>query len=128
MSGSVQGIPQRMTAFVDKETNLVTDTWWRFLQTLWVRTGGAVSVTGLGDLIEFSKMADVPTATPPDAGALLGFAMFDAPQGLPDLSLAMVGDVVMPTAPEAAALLAAAMADIPRVPENDPALVALMVA
>lgn len=148
MSGIAQGLPQRMTAFVDQRTGLVTDAWWRFLNSLWQRTGGAQPTSGIDDLIEWQNMADVPLPTPPDAGAWLGFLMGDAPTPPPSLLVYAdpMGDVVPAPSPETAAWLATAMADappavqsevaawlayamadVPRVPENDPALIAMMV-
>lgn len=150
MSGTAQGIPQRLTAFVDPKTGLVSDTWWRFLQTLWQRTGGAQATSTTDDIIQFLNMLDVPPAPAPEPSAWLGAALGDVvPQPTPEpaawLSAALAdvpspfpledaawqaaaaADVVVPM-PEPAALLAAAMADVPRVPETDPGLVALMVA
>ena len=146
MSGTAQGIPQRMTAFVDTKSGLVSDTWWRFLQTLWVRTGGAPATSGTDDIINWQNMADVPVATPPDGAAFLAAMMADVPtvaQGgfvdpmgdpipAPDAALAAWLAVAMADAPampqaEAIAWLASLMDEPQRVPENDPALVAMMV-
>ena len=129
MSGSAQGLPQRLTSFLDPKTGLVTDTWWRFLNAMFQRTGGAQGTSGLDDIIQYGNMADVPTDTPPDAAAWLASAM---------------ADVADATSPDEAAWLANMMADVPDVepfawqaapqmdaptePENDPAAIALMVA
>ena len=113
MSGTAQGIPQRLTAFVDPQTGMVSDTWWRFLQTIWQRSGGAQPTTSTDDLIRFVQMADVPAVANPEPAAWLGAAL---------------GDVPLPSPIEPAVWLAVAAGDVPRVPENDPMLVALMVA
>ncbi len=110
MSGTSQGLPQRMTAFVDPKTGLVSETWWRFLNSLWTRTGGAQSTASLEDAINYGLMADTPAPEPAEVAALLAALMADTPAaGEPDW-------------------LPAAMADTPAEPENDPALVAWMVA
>ena len=110
MSGSAQGLPQRLTAFLDPKTGLVTDTWWRFLNAMFQRTGGAQGTSGLDDIIQYGNMADVPTDTPPDAAAWLASAMADVPDAEPfDWQ-------------------AAPQMDAPTEPENDPAAIALMVA
>lgn len=146
MSGNAQGIPQRLTMFVDPKTGLVSETWWRFLNSIWQRTGGAPAVSSTDDIINWQNMADVPVATPPDGAAFLAAMMADVPtvaQGgfvdpmgdvmsVPDpalaawLAMAMADAPVLPQA-EAFAWLASLMDEPPRVPENDPALVAMMV-
>ena len=146
MSGTAQGLPQRMTAFVDPKTGLVSDTWWRFLNSIWNRTGGAPATSGTDDIIAWQNMADVPVATPPDGAAFLAAMMADVPTvaqgGFMDpmgdpvpahdpalaawLAVAMADVPALPQA-DAIAWLASLMADAPRVPENDPALVAMMV-
>lgn len=146
MSGNAQGIPQRLTAFVDPKTGLVSETWWRFLNSIWQRTGGAPAVTGTDDIIAWTNMADVPVATPPDGAAFLAAMMADVPTMAQGGFADPMGDVMPAPDPALAAWLAVAMADAPalpqadafawlaslmdepaRVPENDPALVAMMV-
>lgn len=122
MSGA-QGLPQRMTQFVDAKTGLVTDTWWRFLNTLYNRTGGAQATTSTDDLISYTIMDDTPQDTPPEAAAWLALAMADvAPADMPEWMAALLTDPVADVEP------AFAFADDPpAAPENDPALVAMMV-
>ena len=146
MSGTAQGIPQRMTAFVDPKSGLVSDTWWRFLNSIWIRTGGAPATPGIDDVINYQIMADVPVATPPDGAAFLAAMMADVPTTAQGGFVDPMGDVLPAPDPALAAWLAVAMADVPalpqaeaiawlaslmdepqRVPENDPALVAMMV-
>lgn len=146
MSGIAQGLPQRMTAFVDPKTGLVSDAWWRFLNSLWQRTGGAQPTSSVDDLIEWQNLADVQAATPPEAAAWLGFMIGDVVPAVPAVWVDPMADVVPAPSPETAAWLAAAMADasppvqaevaawlaymmadVVRVPENDPALIAMMV-
>jgi hypothetical protein len=113
MSGIAQGIPQRLTAFVDIKTGALTPPWYRFFYSLWERTGGAPATSTIEDVISWQNMDDTAVPTPPEEAALLAFLM---------------ADTMEPTPPEDAAMLAAAMADTATEPENDPALVALMVA
>jgi len=43
MSGALtQGIPQRLTAFVNPQTGLMSPEWWHFLHSIWLRGGGTV--------------------------------------------------------------------------------------
>jgi hypothetical protein len=107
MSGIAQGIPQALTKFVDPKTGILHASWYRFFNSLWLRTGGAAATTPVEDVIDWMNMADVPVPTPPEAAALMAYLMADAPQ-LPPASFDPMGDV-------------------PRQPENDPALIALMV-
>lgn len=146
MSGNAQGIPQRLTAFVDPKTGLVSETWWRFLNSIWQRTGGAPAVTSTDDIIAWTNMADVPVATPPDGAAFLAAMMADVPTAAQGGFVDPMGDMMPAPDPALAAWLAVAMADAPalpqtdafawlaslmdepaRAPENDPALVAMMV-
>jgi hypothetical protein len=120
MSGGLtQGFPQRMTAFLDPKTGLVTDAWWRFLNSLWLRTGGGsapASVTMLQEEIEalygFAEMADTPAEPVFDQGAYLA---------------AMIADTPVEVDGEAIVYTATLFDDTPTTPENDPALVALLV-
>lgn len=101
MSGSLnQGLPQRMTAFIDPKTGLITEAWWRFLASIWQRTGAA---NGTSSLQTVSAEVDAMT------GLVLGV---DVPT---DLDPAQI------------ALLAALFDEPANVPENEPALYALMV-
>lgn len=146
MSGNAQGLPQRMTAFVDPRTGLVSDAWWRFLNALYQRTGGATGSSSTDDIIEFMNMADVPLATPPEGAAWLAAMMADVPSVPQGGFVDPMGDPIPAPSPETAAWLAAAMADAPpqvqietiawlaalmadapTQPENDPALIAMMV-
>lgn len=132
MSGTAQGLPQRMTAFVDPKTGLVSETWWRFLNSLWSRTGGAQSTASLDDAINYGLMADTPAPEPAEPAVMLAAMMADAPAASePEpaaLLAALMADTPAASEPEDAAWMAATMADTPAEPENDPALVALMVA
>lgn len=128
MNGVAQGIPQRLTAFVDLKTGALTPAWYRFFYSLWERTGGAPATTALGDVIGWVNMDDTPTPTPPEDGALLAFLMGDTAPPADDGYTDPMADTAAPTPPDEAALLAALMADTPTEPENDPALVAMMVA
>lgn len=117
-----------MTQFVDAKTGLVTDTWWRFLNTLYSRAGGAQATTPTDAIINYINMDDTPTDTPPEAAAWLAMAMADAsPADVPEWLAALLADAPVDPLPDDAALLAGLMADPPAAPENDPALVALMV-
>jgi hypothetical protein len=40
MSGAIQGMPSRVTAFQDKD-GLIAAQWYAFIHNLWLRTGGA---------------------------------------------------------------------------------------
>ena len=128
MSGIAQGVPQRITAFVDPKTGIMTPAWYRFFYSLWERTGGAPATTPIDDVITWVNMADTPTPSPPEDGAMLAFLMGDTAAPEADGYADPMADTPAPTPPEDAALLAALMADTPTEPENDPALVAMMVA
>ena len=170
MSGVGQGVPQRMTAFVDPRSGVMTPAWYRFFYTIWERTGGAPATSTIDDVIETLKMSDVtPAANPgpaawlgailgdvvpasnPEPAAWLGAALGDVvPASNPEPAAwlgAAMGDVGTPANPEAPAWLGAALGDvvtpmqtesavwqavsagdIPRVPENDPMMISLMVA
>lgn len=128
MSGTSQGIPQRLTAFVDPRTGLVSDTWWRFLQTLWQRTGGAQATSTTDDIINWQNLADVPTATPPEGAAWLSVLMSDTAPPPPPAFVDIMQNAPPAVGAEIAAWLAFLMADPPPPPpEQNPALVALMV-
>lgn len=127
MSGIAQGLPQRMTAFVDPKTGLVSDSWWRFLNSLWQRTGGAQPTTPTDDVIAYTQMADEPEPALPEPGALLAFIMEDTPQPEP-VFLDPMAETVPPVDADQIALLAQAIDDTQSPPENDPALIAMMVA
>lgn len=123
MSGNAQGLPQRMTAFVDPKTGLVSDTWWRFLQSLFQRTGGAEGSSSTDEIIQYGNMADVPDAPDPDQAVWMAeMANGGELAALPDWFPAMLGDAVaepVDAFPD--------LAIDPVEPENDPALVAMMV-
>ena len=146
MSGTSQGLPQRMTAFVDPKTGLVSDTWYRWCMSVWLRSGGAPATSSTDDIINYQNMVDVPVATPPDGAAFLAAMMADVPTVAQGGFMDPIGDPVpahdpalaawlavamadVPALPQADAIawMASLMADVPRVPENDPALVAMMV-
>ena len=151
MSGVGQGVPQRMTAFVDPRSGVMTPAWYRFFYTIWERTGGAPATSTIDDVIETLKMSDVTPAANPEPAAWLGAILGDVvPASNPEPAAwlgAALGDVVTPANPEAPAWLGAALGDvvtpmqtesavwqavsagdIPRVPENDPMMISLMVA
>lgn len=113
MSGIAQGVPQRMTAFVDPRSGVMTPAWYRFFYSIWERTGGAPATSTIDDVIETLKMSDVTPAANPEPAAWLS---------------AVLGDVVTPTQTESAVWQAVAAGDVPRVPENDPMMISLMVA
>ena len=128
MSGIAQGVPQRITAFVDPKTGIMTPAWYRFFYSLWERTGGAPATSTMEDIIETLKMSDVAPAPNPEPAAWLGTLLGDAAAPEADGYADPMADTPAATPPEDAALLAALMADTPTEPENDPALVAMMVA
>lgn len=113
MSGIAQGVPQRITSFVDPKTGIMTPAWYRFFYSLWERTGGAPATSTIEDIIETLKMSDVAPAPNPEPAAWLG---------------TLLGDVAVPQSTESAVWQAVAAGDVPRTPENDPMLIALMVA
>jgi len=128
VSGTAQGIPQRLTAFVDPRTGLVSDTWWRFLQTLWQRTGGAQATSTTDDIINWQNLADVPPAIPAEGAAWLSVLMSDAAPPPPAAFVDIMQNAPPAVGAEIAAWLAFLMADPPPPPpEQNPALVALMV-
>ena len=99
MSGSLnQGLPQRMTAFVDPATGLVSETWWRFLSSLWTRSGGAAAPSSIGTIA-----AEVDALT----GLVLGLDVSSDAELFP--------------------LLAVLFDESPAIVESDPAAWALMV-
>jgi hypothetical protein len=102
-----------MTAFVDPRSGVMTPAWYRFFYSIWERTGGAPATSTIDDVIETLKMSDVTPAANPDLAAWLG---------------AVLGDVVTPMQTESAVWQAVSAGDIPRVPENDPMMISLMVA
>lgn len=84
MSASLsQGIPQRMTAFIDPKTGLITPSWWLYLYNLWQRTGAADSPASIDDLAG-------------QAGAT--FLGGDSPDNAPDLSICATQQMAIPEA------------------------------
>ena len=108
MSGA-QGIPQRMTAFVDPKTGLVSEAWYRFIWSIWNRTGGAAATSGTDDIIAWQNMADVPVATPPDGAAFLAAMMADVPTVAQSSFVDPMGDPIPAPDPALAAWLAVAI-------------------
>ena len=128
MSGIAQGVPQRITSFVDPKTGIMTPAWYRFFYSLWERTGGAPAASTTDDVIGWMNMADTPVSPPPEGAAMMAFLMADAAVAAPAGYVDIVGDTPAPAPPESAAWLDSMRADTAGKPENDPALVALMVA
>ena len=132
MSGVGQGVPQRMTAFVDPRSGVMTPAWYRFFYTIWERTGGAPATSTIDDVIETLKMSDVTPAANPEPAAWLGAILGDVvPASNPEPAAwlgAVLGDVAAVPSTESAVWQAVSAGDIPRVPENDPMMISLMVA
>jgi hypothetical protein len=127
-----------MTAFIDPATGLISETWYRFLNSIWQRTGGATAPTNIDaltsqvdDLQAYTDLIAEPDAPDPIPAALLAYTMEDtapAPDPAEAALLAMIlGDVCAVVDPDQVALLAVEMDDTATQPENDPALVAMMV-
>jgi len=132
VSGIAQGVPQRMTAFVDPRSGVMTPAWYRFFYSIWERTGGAPATSTIDDVIETLKMSDVtPAANPEPAawlGAVLGDVVTPANPEAPAWLGAALGDMAAVPSTESAVWQAVSAGDIPRVPENDPMMISLMVA
>lgn len=112
MSGALnQGFPNRVSGFLNPDGTL-KDVWFRFFRALWERTGGGTAPGTIDDITGFVLMDDTMPEIAPDPAALLAWLISDTP------------DAVLQ---DFAYLMALAAIDEPSPPENDPAMIALLV-
>lgn len=140
MSGISQGIPQRLTAFVDPKTGLISDTWYRFQQSLWQRTGGSVAPGDIATLTAAVEALQISVDALNSAVASINASLVVVNAQLLVLAAgvaavtedaqnvgryAEMAEPPMLTGPDP--LLGYAMGDVPIPPENNAALVAMVV-
>ena len=112
MSGALnQGFPNRVSGFLNPDGTL-QDVWFRFFRSLWIRTGGGSAPGTIDEITAFVVMDDTLPEVSPDPAALLAWLISDTPD-----------EVVQ----DFAYFMALAAEDTPAAPENDPAMIALLV-